>query len=161
MNLSFLFLSYKSTISLFWEFTNQCMAQPTYLMYPTVGIFIDPYHYSFNCGALYLQFANAMVVKDLTQTKKLYFSGDHSDLWNCGLSISEEQLGSVPDNPIVLFMGTCTLVHMWLKAYTSIYVVIATKCRDHENMSVQRIISFCHLMQENSIPSCRFCNQYF
>jgi len=38
-----------------------------YLVYPTVGIFIDPYHYSFNCGALYLQFANATVVKDLTQ----------------------------------------------------------------------------------------------
>jgi len=90
-------------------------------MYPTVGILIDPYHYSFNCGALYLQFANATVVKDLTQTKKLYFSGDHSDLWNCGLSIGEEQLGSIPDNPIVLFMGPCTLAHVGIRLIDSIH----------------------------------------
>ena len=40
-------------------------------------------------------------------TCKTYFSGDHSDLWYCGLSVGKEQLGSIPDNPIVLFMGTC------------------------------------------------------
>ena len=91
------------------------MAQPTYLTFPTVGIVIGPY---ITVSIRWLFIYNLPIQ---LLSKKLYFSGDHSDLWNCGLSIGEEQLGSIPDNPIVLFMGPCTLAHVGIKLIDSIH----------------------------------------